>query len=258
MTIAQLAPIAVAVPRRKCVAFTRKLTVCDLSQSESRTIFDTLYALYLATCTGLSRTQFETLFAPNQDTRLALFYGDDGTLAGVSLASLTPVIHKEKEHAVFAAGVFFRLDYRGGAAGARFGLAEALKFKLRHPLTPLAYLTRANSPATYRLRLGTMSRAYPRPDAETPADVVELVRKVNAHRQTEAVDGSPWLVKATATPRDPQRLRASSLQQDSLARFYQEQNPQYAAGTSLQIWIPLDLPNILGALSRLARCAIGI
>jgi hypothetical protein len=73
-----------------------------------------------------------------------LFYGECDELAGFTYA-----------------GVFFRLGYRGGSSAMLWGLRQALRLKLREPLTLVAYCTRSSSPAVYRLLASLMPDIYP-------------------------------------------------------------------------------------------------
>jgi hypothetical protein len=66
--------------------------------------------VYLDTVRGYSREQLESELFGADDVSLALFYGDGGVLAGFSYASIDRVAHDGRDHAVFCAAVFFRLE----------------------------------------------------------------------------------------------------------------------------------------------------
>jgi hypothetical protein len=212
-------------------------------------LLEQLYACYSETAHGTTRDQLEVLIDGAGEFRIALFYGADDELAGFSYASIERLEHAGRTHAVFNAAVFCRLGYHGGAPGAFFGLREALRFKLRHPRTPLAYFTRSSSPAAYRLLASTMPRIYPSFAHETPPDVSAMVGELGVRRHYEPVNGEPWVVRSPATPHSSSRLRR--LKADPYVQFYNEVNPRFADGNALLTWIPLDFANIVGALFRL-------
>lgn len=223
--------------------------VCHLGRNERSDLVDQLYAIYAESVAGLDRAAFAAEVMGSADTRIALFVGEDSALVGFAYRRFDHVEHEGRPQAVICAGVYFRRGTKGGAAGGRFGLAEALRFKLRNPLTPLAYLTRSASPAVYRLLAGTMPRAYPHPRAATPAEIDAIFRAVHARRGYETVGDSPWVVRSIAVPTQPGRLR--HLRGDPLVDYYVRQNPNFAQGDALLVWIPLDLANVVGAALRL-------
>jgi hypothetical protein len=233
---------------------TRRLTFGELEPSVRQALCDELYAIYHESSDTLGREEFERLLF-REETRVALFHGPRGELAGFSYATLHRIRTEGTEHAVFSAGVLFRLAYRGGLASALFGLTEALRFKLRNPRVPLAYLSVTSTPAPYRLFARTMNRMYPSRKAPPPQELEGVLREVIQHRGLTPVGENPWLVRTLMKPRHTERLRASrNLQDDPDVRFFLEQNPNFAEGhgTALLVWIPLDLANVASGLARAA------
>ncbi|MBI5607287.1 MAG: hypothetical protein HY902_00235 [Deltaproteobacteria bacterium] len=227
----------------------RSVDVHRLSAEQRATLSAQLYEVYCDSVAGLDRQAFDAEVLASDDTRLALFYAANGTLAGFAYRRFDHVEHAGRRHAVICAGVYFRRGHKGGAAGGRFGLGESLRFKLRHPRTPLAYMTRSASPAVYRLLAGTMPRIYPHPHVATPPDVDATFRAVHARRGYQPVADSPWVVRSIAVPTQPGRL--NHLRGDPLVEYYLGENPHFAQGNALLVWIPLDLRNVVGAALRL-------
>lgn len=240
---------------RKPVTRIRRLTLGTLDAPAREALRDELYSIYRENSDSLSRERFGELFFSHPATRVALFHGPDGELAGFSNASILRVSHEGREHAVFSAGVYFRLAYEGGNASALFGLTEALRFKLREPRTPLAYLSMASTPAPYCLFTRTVDRLYPSRHHPTPPAIEALVREVSRQRGLEPTPPGPWLVRSFVRPRQQERLKASDRLRDNPdAHFFLSLNPRYAEGegTALLVWIPLDLANVFAALGRAA------
>lgn len=246
--------------RRERITRTERLTLGTLEVGARDRLVEELYAIYRESSSTLDRTRFQALFFSNPTTRVALFRSRDGTLAGFSNATLLRVKCEGREHAVFSAGVYFRLGYRGGRAAAVFGLTESLRFKLRHPLMPLAYLSMASTPAPYCLFARMGRRFYPRRDLPTPPGIEALVREVSRVRGlTPISEDDPWRVKSFVRPTDAERLASSERLRDNPdALFYRFRNPGYATGegTALLVWVPLDLANVSGALVRAAWQAL--
>lgn len=240
---------------RKPVTRTERVTLGRLSDAEREQIVASAYEVFASCKAGVDRAGFERSYFADDAARVALFYGDDGAFAGFSSVAVLRVPCDGRDHAVFTASVFVDTRYKGGNESGIFGLTEALRFKLREPWTPLAYLSVTSTPASYRLFTTTMARVYPSPRAPTPAHVEALVHEVVRRRGLTLVDGSSWLVHGMGIHRRPAKLRSSrSLAGDPDARFYHETNPHFEDGTSLLVWIPLDAADIGGALARsLAR-----
>ena len=239
--------------RRRPIVCMRRITLGTLDASARSELCERCHAIYRELSETLDRERFEQLFFQRDDTRIALFYGSRGELAGFSNATILRVQHEGIEHAVFSAGVYVQLAYRAGEMSAIYGLTEALRFRLRHPRTPLAYLSMASSPAPYCLFTRTMSRVYPSRHRETPPKLESLVRKVIEVRGLTPIGDSPWLVETFVKPRDLARLHVSRrLRDDPDAAFYRQQNPTFetTADAALLVWIPLDSANILTGLLR--------
>lgn len=234
------------------------LQPATLQPAQRSVLVDRLYDIYRETVGGFTRGEFQGLIFGADETRLALFYGTGGELVGFSFAGIDRMEHAGRTHAVFSAGAYFRLGYRGGILAELFGLRQALRFKFREPRTPLALMTRASSPAVYRLLATTMPRIYPSRRRRTPADIEALVTALSAqwHRWYYIPVGeSPWVVRSRATPHDGSRMHR--LEQDPDVRFYTELNPRFAAGEALVVWTPLDAANIAGGFWRLLRARFG-
>ena len=242
--------------RRRARLHTVRVTAGDLPPESRDLLVGQLHDIYRATSEGLDRNDFQAEVLPREDTRLALFYAAGAALVGFSYATIYPFIHEGRPHAIFSAGVFFHPDFRGGSAAARFGLTEALRFKLSSPGTTLAYLARTCSPAPYLLFARTMDRFYPsRRHATTPA-IEALVRAAARARGRTHVNDNLWVVKCSiAIPRrtNPRGAEDRERGQALDRQFYLQHNPGFAAGPALLVYMPLDLRNLMSGLWRAAR-----
>lgn len=239
---------------RKPVARTRRLTWWRQSPARRRRLLDACFGIYRETSSTLSRREFERFF-DHPSTRVGLFYGEDGSLVGFSNASVLRVDVEGRAQAVFSAGVYFRLAYRGGDASVFFGLTEALRQKALAPHVPLAYMAMASSPAPYDLYYRHADRLWPSPDAAMPHHVAKAIEAAADLRRLRRVDGHPCRVESFVAAEDPKRIRSSKrLRNQPSTRFYEALNPNWAhpdRPTALLVWIPLDLRDIVGAMVRL-------
>jgi hypothetical protein len=247
--------VSVDVCIRKPIRSVERIPTAQLAPREREDLTDPLFEIFDRTIQGYDRESFQSSYLNPPGTVLGLCRGDRGELAGVVCTRLLELELGGVRGAVFSAAVFFDLAYRGGPAAARFGLLEALRFKLRHPLTPLAYMGIALSPAPYVLHTRVMSRVYPRRGVETPASVRAWMNAAAQLRGFKYV--RPGVIDAPARPRQAMWLERSSLSDDPDTAFYIEQNPGWKDGHALQLWVPLDLSNVLGSLPRALRPSRG-
>ena len=239
---------------RKRVVKTARLSWWRAPAEQRQALLEDCYAIYCEQSRTLARDELAARFFGHPSTRVGLFYGADGELAGFSNAALSIVDIAGREHGVFSAGVYIRLAYRGGDASVLFGLSEALRQKALAPRRPLSYMAMASSPAPYHLYASSVPRLWPAPGVDTPADVEQAIRTVARARGLEPSGGDPWLVRTYVKPEDPERIRRSSrLRDQASVAFYEARNPTWAdpeRATALLVWIPLDARNLLGGLRR--------
>jgi hypothetical protein len=222
----------------------------SLEPAQRGALLDRLYAVYSDTLHGYSLEEFDHLVFGADDVRLALFYGAGDELAGFSFASIERIEHAGRAHAVMGGGGFFRARYRGGAMASLFMLGQGLRVRVREPYTPLAYLTRATTPAAYRRLALTMPRIYPSRRHQAPADVEAMVRALSLRRQYVPVSESPWVVRSAA-PHDPARLLR--LDHDLDVQFYLELNPGFAEGNSVLVWTCAEAADLASGFARALR-----
>lgn len=236
---------------RRPIARTRHVVLGQLASGERTDVCTKAHAIYAMYKSGVDRVTFERTYFSDDATRVALYYGDDGVLAGFTSSTIQRVEHEGRRHAVYSALLFIDTRYKGSAAASLSCMLEALRFKLSEPSTPLACMGVITSPASYRRFAVTMPTMYPTRRAPVPAVVGALMRRTAELRGLTFMDEDRWLVRGAGAPKHPDRLRGSkTLASDPDARFYLDQNPSFADGTGMLIWIPLDLANLCGAFMR--------
>ena len=221
-----------------------------LETARRRELADELYNIYSETLHGYTPEAFDDLIFGTPRVRLALFYSARDELAGFAFAAIDRIEHAGRTHAVMGGGGFFRSHYRGGPLASLFILGQGIRARLREPHIPLAYLTRATTPAAYRRLAWAMPTIYPSRRRQTPVDVETLVRTLSPRRHYVQVSDSPWVVRSAA-PHDPSRLQR--LDHDPDVRFYLELNPRFAQGESLLVWVRADMADLAGGFARALR-----
>ena len=240
-------------PRKPGIRRTRAVSVSTMSDDEREQLVGALYPIYRESFTGFDRGTFaRAILFRDPRARLGLYYGTDEKLAGFSSIKLERLEFDGRAHGVLHAGTYISERYRGGAASIRFGLREALRCKLRHPLTPLWYLAEMTNPAPYRLLARSMAVVYPHPDVPAPPVVVALTRAVAKLRgmRFDPARG-PWVARYEHAARGARSAGArgsATLRDDRYVRYYMSLNPEFAAGDDLLTCIPLDASNILAGL----------
>jgi hypothetical protein len=219
------------------------------------------YRIYREHLQTLTRQDFAEAFFGHPATRIGLFHGEDGRLAGFCNLAVISLDLDGRRHEVLIGGVHILLDYRGGDAAGLFVLREAFRHKLRTPLRPFVYLALAATPASYHLlaslvpRLSPASGCHPAPELDRKVRAIMRVRGLQRIPGVELVDDDPWLLRTRTKLRDPERMRRSRrLQGEPEVKFYQTRNPgwQDAEGaTALLVWIPGTFRNMVGVLWRM-------
>lgn len=221
-----------------------------LQGARRRALADELYNIYSETLHGHTPEEIDDLIFGAARVRLALFYGARGELAGCAFAAIDRIEHAGRTHAVLGGGGFFRSHYRGGPSASLFFLGQGIRARLREPHVPLAYLTRASTPAAYRRLAVTMPTIYPSRRRQTPVNVETLVRALSPRRHYVQVSENPWVVRSAA-PHDPSRLQR--LEHDPDVRFYLDLNPRFAQGESLLVWVRADMADLASGFARALR-----
>jgi hypothetical protein len=187
-------------------------------------------------------------------TKLAIFYGERGEVAGFSSAGINAIRIKHKNYAIFNAGVYFDLLYNAGVAAAKFGLTLALKYKLNHPSHQLVYVAEASNPAAYRFYCKLLKKIYPKQYTRTPDYVREIFNAVVKRRGLTTIKNSPAIIdyKSQIKPLDENYYKKSKiLINDKHVQYYLSLNADFSKGQALLVYVPLDLSSISQGLKQL-------
>jgi hypothetical protein len=233
------------------IARVEHVMIADVKGAAYDKLVDDTYRLSRAYFPDDTREVFERDFLKGDPTWMFLFYGPDGALAGFAAVSNVWVHHAGEDHACFKGVVCidsrYKLTWRARLPVVR----EALKFKLRHPLTPAGYMGMAATPSGYRVVTTSVPRVYPSRHEEMPASVRELILKAVEVRGLELTDEARLLVRSTSSLAAPERVKESSnLNSDPDARFYLDRNPDFENHYQM-VWAPLCFGDLAGGAARM-------
>jgi hypothetical protein len=240
------------VSRRLPIESTRRVVFGRLPSAERERLVDEVYALWSEYFVGLTRERFVATHLFDQ-TRITLFYGGNGELAGFFNVNTDVVEAGGHRCVVITSGIFSRVRYDATRAIGLAAFREAMRVRIRHPRTPLAYLPIATSPVSYRTVSRWTKTFHPTPDAEPPAYVSAMVAEVARRRRLETRPDDPWVTRFLVRQRRAGDIQASRTMKNPgrFAEYFLRRVPTWTEGDSLLIWVPFDLHNSVGSLARL-------
>lgn len=214
-------------------------------------LVDRLYPLHCEIFAGVSKREFRAYVvdSPAQRTRIQVFVAEDGRDVGYVATHVFLVDVGDDSAAVLRSEAGFLREARGQTAAGRLLLTEALGMRLRHPGRRCCFLACPIHPASYYALARTSGNVWPRPEADTPAEVQQLMDVLDGALHLEAPTGAPegvrkvgWITRQTAAEQASWARHGSEL-----VRFYHRQNPGYVDGSGLRVVAPIDLGTVLSA-----------
>ena len=130
---------------------TRIMTVGTLSGAERSRIREDLVDIFMQSFDGPDPdTVADRVIFRDPTAELMLLYAADGEIVGFISHGIEEYDIKGHRHAVFDAGAYIRPGVTGGGIIAvTWGLLQALRYKLRHPLVSMCYVGEATGPVPY-------------------------------------------------------------------------------------------------------------
>jgi len=225
------------------------VNVLRLSASERDQFLDELGALSGSLIDGLGRDHMEgDLAAENLVQVKTLMIRDDrGRLVGFNIFRLFENVIDGKIVATFRAAVGILPEYRGRNSILSFAFAQAIAYKLRHPLRKLNFICLAIHPSSYNLMSRYAHEVWPRHEQETPAETYRFMKNVFAAGGMTFADDQDDYVISTGkfTIQDDAETRFWATCDKPQVQYYLRLNPNYVKGDALSCMIPLTAVNIL-------------
>lgn len=243
-----------------------------LSPEQVERLVDALYAVHDRVFAGVSRDAFAAyVVASRSRTRILIARDSSGAIVGYTASHIFGPSAETDGVAILRSECGYLPDFRGRALGHALLFAEALRFKLRHPLTPLVGLACPVHPSAYVALGRYCSKMWPHPRRAMPIREQRRLGRLSAYFTMASIEGHPgvrhvgWITRTT--PLDGLRWSGST---DLFARFYVVSNPTYEQGSGLLTMVPLSLANLVASGARLfarrfrlrraygARCRSGL
>ncbi|WP_143140725.1 hypothetical protein [Nannocystis exedens] len=238
--------------RRRPIVRARRLHMGGLAVAEREAVLERLYSVFCTYFSGHDRDTFASIALPTAETRLALLYADDGTLAGFTSNTIQRLTIDGRVHAAMGGSGFILPAYKGGTMAGAYTLSEAARFMLRHPRVPFGFLGALLGPTTYQRFARSFARVYPHRRLGFPPEVARLVREFARARNLSPEGAQPWTVNLGVRPLRTAPITAERAR-DPDVQYFCAANPGYVDGRALLVWIPLDAANIASAAGALAR-----
>jgi len=232
------------------------INVTRLSASERDQFLDELGALSGSIIDGLGREYMEADLAADNlvQVKTLMIRDDRGRLVGFNIFRLFENVIDGKIVATFRAAAGILPEYRGRNSVLSFAFAQAIAYKLRHPLRTLNFICFAIHPSSYYLMSRYAHEVWPRHDQETPAETYDFMKKVFAAGGMAIANEQSEYVYSTGkfTNQDVREARFWTTCDKPQVQFYLGLNPHYEKGDGLSCMIPLTAVNILMSGMRFA------
>ena len=239
------------------IAGQRTVDIDRLDPAARRKLGDELYPVQQLIFHGPEKEEFidHVMFPDAERNMVRLYLDTSGATIGFCAVHRYRRVLRGRTYLVIRAEAGLHPDFRGRGSTYSFGIARALRQKLRHPFTPLYYLGTLVHTSSYHLFYKYFPKVYPTPDREMPDTVRDLALELSESFHFPAVDSSDPLVRDAGWTTIETQQEAELSQQDNRpdVAFFLRRNPGYARGHGLVVLVPLSWPNLAAAVLRRLR-----
>jgi hypothetical protein len=183
----------------------------------------------------------EQILSPETAGSLGVFYDLNNKIIGFSRICRHLIQVQGSEFTAYISGTYYdpRIDLSFTAA--RFCLAKAIRYKLERPHEDMAYFSLVNTPTRFQFLSKLNNGIYPNEEKPIPEFVLEMVERLKRLNHWETDAKYPMLINNQIPMLNPPILEDKT---DPLINYYLSLNPNYDTGTSLLIYLPINLANI--------------
>lgn len=173
---------------------------------------------------------------------LAIFYDYNHNIIGFTRIFHQLIYLKGKTISVYSGNTYYDQKIDPSFIAAKFGLIKAMKDKLAHPEEEMVYFANANTPARYQFLANLSNTIYPKKGIRIPEMVLNLVGEFKKQNHWPSLSFHPMLI---GNPMPLLNFPEEDVERNNpLINYYLTLNPDYRAGNSLLVYIPLNLANI--------------
>jgi len=233
------------------------INLAALRTIERATFGKRLYELHCRIFDGVDEATFYAyvINSPAQWTRIKLFINARGETVGYCAVHRFAKQMRGRPCTIFRAEAGLLREYRGRSRTLWFGFAEAIKYRLQHPLCSLYYLGTFVHPGVYSMFSRYFQQYYPRHDQPVPESTAQFMSDLADAFHLEKVSASTPLVRKVGwITREAERDRAFWRTHPSPAvHYYITANPGYVCGQGLVTLVPLSFSNISASALHFLR-----
>ncbi|KTD33086.1 hypothetical protein Lnau_2734 [Legionella nautarum] len=189
----------------------------------------------------------EQILSPETTGSLGVFYDLNNKIVGFSRICRHSLQVQDSEFTAYIGGTYYdpRIDLSFTAA--RFCLAKAIRYKLERPHENMAYFSLVSTPTRFQFLSKLNNGIYPNEETPIPEFVLVLVEHLKRLHHWETDAKHPMLIHNQIPLLNPPILEDEA---DPLINYYLSLNPNYSTGTSLLIYLPINLANISLGIKR--------
>lgn len=185
---------------------------------------------------------------------LALFYDENDKLIGFSRFSRQIMTINGKEITVFLGGTYHNQRYNLHYTAVKVGLIQAMKYKLAHPEQEMVFFSNANTPVKYQFLANMNEDYYPRQGIRTPDHVLKLLQGLKKQHNWVSPADNPMVISGQMPVLHPSTH--PQIEATELTEYYLSLNPDYKAGHTLLMYLPLNLATISLGIKKVVSHAI--
>lgn len=190
----------------------------------------------------------EKILGINKSGGLSIFYDYDQKIIGFTRICRQVLELSDRKVTVYTGATYHNPHNDLSLSAAKFCLSKAMRYKLQRPEEEMVYIAQANTPLRYQFLANLNPSLYPQPDIPIPKSVIELVVQLKALNQWQAHSRHPMLISNQLPIIDHADLKIDKT--ELLTNYYLSLNPEYYKGTTLLVYLPINLANISDGIKR--------
>jgi len=226
----------------------------SLASDDKERFSDALYQLHSRIFDGVTKDRFVSyvINSPAEWTRIRIYKNPENEWVGYCAAHRSEMRIFDRSRVIFRAEAGILREYRGRSKTLWFGFAEAIKYKIRHPLCNLYYLGSFVHPSVLYMFSRYFSEYYPCADTRVPDSIKVFMLELAKAFHIKAADDPNDLVRTVGwiTKESGEDRRFWQNHKNPVVRFYIETNPGYVVGNGLLTLVPLTFTNIFLSLIK--------
>lgn len=229
----------------------------NLTLEQKEGLTDRLFAIHDQIFDGVSREDLRRyVIEPNSKlTKIWFFLNDAGQEVGYITFQVFETGSRRADPMVYRTEVGMLPAYRGNNAAMKVLFWQCALSYIQSLFQTSYFLATPIHPNPYCAASKGTKHFYPRPNQETPAPILEVMKTLSERLGIQGgITDRPfekhvgWIVRNS-----PEQRRKLETSIDPLVQFYLKENPDYAQGKGLMILIPICFANGFYGVGKMGR-----